>query len=237
MLAEDRSAVLSLRVTSQMQSKLADALVGRLALASLDRLAVAAFIVDRESVLHLLNAAARTLLARHRCVRVSNGRLRFRHPGWNTVFDVALRSAIQNPGRNSLLSLSSRDAEVYEVNVSSLQGDAQLACTYPLPLALAVIADLQPDAQRIVQRVRPLYGLTEAEARVMAELALGRTVEEVAAAHGVRPSTVRAQVRSIFEKTGVHRQTDLVRLALTGAPLVGSCCFHLPATEVRAISA
>jgi DNA-binding CsgD family transcriptional regulator len=26
-------------------------------------------------------------------------------------------------------------------------------------------------------------------------------------------------VRSIFEKTGVHRQTDLVRLALSAAPL------------------
>jgi DNA-binding CsgD family transcriptional regulator len=32
-------------------------------------------------------------------------------------------------------------------------------------------------------------------------------------------STVRAQVRSIFEKTGVHRQTDLVRLALNGGAL------------------
>jgi DNA-binding CsgD family transcriptional regulator len=44
-------------------------------------------------------------------------------------------------------------------------------------------------------------------------------VEQIAVAHGVRVSTVRAQVRSIFEKTAVHRQTDLVRLALSGGPL------------------
>jgi hypothetical protein len=33
---------------------------------------------------------------------------------------------------------------------------------------------------------------------------------------------VRAQVRSLFDKTGVNRQSDLVRLALTGAPLVSA---------------
>ena len=58
----------------------------------------------------------------------------------------------------------------------------------------------------------------EAEARVVSALTLGETVEQIAVAHGVRVSTVRAQVRSIFEKTGVHRQTDLVRLALSAAP-------------------
>jgi len=88
-----------------------------------------------------------------------------------------------------------------------------------LPLALVVIARPRPDAERIARRVRRLYSLTEAEGRVVSALTLGETVEQIAVAHGVRVSTVRAQVRSIFEKTGVHRQTDLVRLALSGGPL------------------
>jgi DNA-binding CsgD family transcriptional regulator len=82
-----------------------------------------------------------------------------------------------------------------------------------------VIARPRPDAERIARRVRRLYSLTEAEARVVSALTLGETVEQIAVAHGVRVSTVRTQLRSTFEKTGVHRQTDLVRLALTGAPL------------------
>lgn len=86
-------------------------------------------------------------------------------------------------------------------------------------LAEALPARPRPDAQSLVPRVRALYGLTQAEARVMAALALGETVDRIALAHGVRTSTVRAQVRSLFEKTGVNRQSDLVRLALTGAPL------------------
>jgi DNA-binding CsgD family transcriptional regulator len=76
------------------------------------------------------------------------------------------------------------------------------------------------DGRSVAQRARQLYGLTEAEARVMAALTLGETVNDIAVEHGVRASTVRAQVRSIFEKTGVNRQSDLVRLALTGAPVV-----------------
>lgn len=80
----------------------------------------------------------------------------------------------------------------------------------------------RPDTQSLASRVRGLYGLTQAEARVMAALASGETVDRIAMAHGVRTSTVRAQVRSIFEKTGVNRQSALVRLALTGAPLAAA---------------
>ena len=105
--------------------------------------------------------------------------------------------------------------------MSPLQG-GRANVSDALPLALVVIAGPRPDAECIVRRVRPLYGLTEAEARVMAALALAETVDEIARTHGVRPSTVRAQVRSIFDKTEVHRQSDLVRLALTGAALVAA---------------
>ena len=45
-------------------------------------------------------------------------------------------------------------------------------------------------------------------------------MDEIAMRHGVRASTVRARYASIFEKTGVNRPKDLVRLALTGAPLL-----------------
>lgn len=209
------------RTAKQVQMRLAEALPGRLALASLDRLAVAAFILSGGGAVYHLNASARTLLADDGCIRVANSRFRLREPAaLNTAFEAALRRATQNPPRSSLLPLPSGDKEVYEVTVSPLPGDEAALSACPVRLALVTIARPRPDAKRIVQRVRPLYGLTEAEARVMAALTLGATVDEITQAHGVRTSTVRAQVRSIFEKTGVHRQSDLVRLALTGAPLL-----------------
>jgi DNA-binding CsgD family transcriptional regulator len=206
------------RRARQVEMRLAQALPGRLALASLDRLAIAAFIVNRAGALQHLNASARTLLANDRCVRIKHGRFRFYEPALNSAFEAALRSATQEPARSSLLPLSCCKEEVYEVSVLPLEEND--AGARAQSLALVVIARPLPDATSIERRARGLYGLTEAEARVMAALTLGGTVEEIAVAHRVRTSTVRAQVRSIFEKTGVHRQTDLVRLALSGAPLL-----------------
>jgi DNA-binding CsgD family transcriptional regulator len=60
-----------------------------------------------------------------------------------------------------------------------------------------------------------LFDLTPAEARVARSLAAGETVDDIAAAGGVAHSTVRTHLRSILEKTGCHRQAEVVAL-LTG---------------------
>jgi DNA-binding NarL/FixJ family response regulator len=188
-------------------------------LASLDRLGVTAFIVNANGTVHQQNDRARNLLAGDEAVSVANSRLRFSDPALNTTLETALHKATQPARRSSLFPVRAGKNEVYEVNVSPLQPAKDGERVPALPLALVVIARPRPDAERIARRVRRLYGLTEAEARVVAALTLGETVKQIAVAHGVRVSTVRAQVRSIFEKTGVHRQTDLVRLALNGGPL------------------
>ncbi len=56
------------------------------------------------------------------------------------------------------------------------------------------------------------YRLTSAEAAVAQALASERPVSEIADARGVSIATVRAQLRSIFEKTGVRSQAQLVAL-------------------------
>jgi DNA-binding CsgD family transcriptional regulator len=188
-------------------------------LASLDRLSVTAFIVSANGAIHHHNESAHKLLAADEWIRVASSRLRFADPALSATLDAAVNKATRAPARSSLFPARAGRNEVYEVNVSPLQPAEESTAVPPVPLALVVIARPRPDAERIARRVRRLYGLTEAEARVVAALTLGETVDQIAVAHGVRVSTVRAQVRSIFEKTGVHRQTDLVRLALAAAPL------------------
>jgi DNA-binding CsgD family transcriptional regulator len=56
------------------------------------------------------------------------------------------------------------------------------------------------------------FGLSPTEARVAVQLAQGAVIKQIAQAHRTSVSTVRSQVVSIFNKTGVRRQTDLVRL-------------------------
>lgn len=57
-----------------------------------------------------------------------------------------------------------------------------------------------------------IFGLTAAEAELLSLLSLGYSVEQCAQHRGVRISTARTQVRAIFSKTGVSRQSELMRL-------------------------
>jgi len=189
------------------------------ALAGLDRLGFAAFILDANGAVREMNERANKLLCGDPCVHMGNARLRFSDAALNTTFEAALHGATWHPPRSSLFRLRGAHNELHEVTVSPLY-PAEGAPANTAGLALAVVARSRPDADHVARRVRRLYGLTDAEARVAAALALGETVCQIAVAYGVRISTVRAQVRSIFEKTGVHRQSDLVRLALTAPPQI-----------------
>ena len=63
-----------------------------------------------------------------------------------------------------------------------------------------------------VELVQSLFDLRPAEARVARSLSAGETVENIASTGGVSLNTVRGQVRCVLEKTGCHRQAEVVAL-------------------------
>ena len=69
-------------------------------------------------------------------------------------------------------------------------------------------------AQSSHELARRLFGLTRVEAALALRLAEGFTLDEVSEQMGIRRNTARTHLRSIFCKTGVQRQTMLVRLLL-----------------------
>lgn len=77
------------------------------------------------------------------------------------------------------------------------------------PVLLRLVAMHQACAG-VCDRLRRLFGLTQAEAQITAQLASGCSVECIADERGVSVDTVRAQMRSIFQKTGLHRQGELI---------------------------
>ncbi len=70
------------------------------------------------------------------------------------------------------------------------------------------VRDCAPSQSRLIQ----VFGLTPAEAKLTAHLIDGLTLTAAAEALGISRNTARAQLSSIFAKTGVNRQTQLVRL-------------------------
>lgn len=72
-----------------------------------------------------------------------------------------------------------------------------------------------------VDLVCRLLDLTRTEARLALLLAAGHSTDEVASLMNIRRNTARTHLRSIFYKTGVTRQTLLVRLLLNSIGTLG----------------
>ena len=69
--------------------------------------------------------------------------------------------------------------------------------------------------------IQKLFGLTPREAALALRLAGGRTMQEAAEDLGISQSTARAHLRAIFSKTGLDRQTKLVRTILKSVAMLG----------------
>jgi DNA-binding CsgD family transcriptional regulator len=82
-------------------------------------------------------------------------------------------------------------------------------------LVITTVARMGVASTHVIQC---LFDLTPAEARVARGIAVGKTVDEVAHEAGLAATTVRNQLKSIFSKTGVTRQADLVGI-LAGTEL------------------
>jgi DNA-binding CsgD family transcriptional regulator len=115
------------------------------------------------------------------------------------------------------------------------QGGALIHCNEEGELSLVVHvvpfgqhADLQPDKERpvaglvivdcqqgIIDRINAFadfFALTAGEARVVAQLVSGGGVTKAASRLNIAPSTVRSHLTHIMEKTGTHRQAELVKI-------------------------
>jgi DNA-binding CsgD family transcriptional regulator len=91
----------------------------------------------------------------------------------------------------------------------------QVAFALARPAALLTIADPERRPVLAAERLRSLWGLTPAEARLASELAQDVALKDAAERLGVAERTARVHLNAVLRKTGARRQTELVRLLLT----------------------
>ena len=90
-------------------------------------------------------------------------------------------------------------------------------------VAVLYVSDLDTGTLRRREALRELYGLTEAESHLVELLCQGSSLDEAADARGVTLNTARSQLKQVFAKTHTSRQSELVRLVLSGvASMAGS---------------
>lgn len=185
----------------------------------LDTLSAPVFLVDRAVRLIHANDAAHAIVRSGDPLRIRGGALRAAEPGVSQALAVAVEASV--------------DVEVLRrkgMGIPVRCGDGVVAALYVLPLMHVVETsfDLERFPQAVaavfMARASPvpvaetgvvstLFGLTSAEARVFEGIVEGRSITGIAERLGVRESTVRTHLLRVYDKTGLRRQTDLVRMA------------------------
>ncbi len=205
-----------IRRASQLHLELAAVRVqAALGIDAADSLDYPVMIVDEHARILFSNRAAEELLASDTsAVTSSQGRLVGKTSRVHSQLIVALRSATAASGAGTrAFSLRDEDGRFpQQVMALPLRADSVLVSHWQRPLALVAVTDVASSTSVGVDTLRELYGLSGAEARVVTALARGDSVAEVAEAHQVTLNTIRTQMKSVFQKTGTHRQGELLTL-------------------------
>lgn len=120
--------------------------------------------------------------------------------------DCYVPIALADPERSQPLTLIVRPGPPYGPVSAPLKRTAVIVLRDPARRAMLPEGDLEQ-----------LFGLSPAEARLATRLANGDDLDGAASGLNIGRNTVRSQLQSIFAKTGVNRQGDLVRLLLSSA--------------------
>jgi DNA-binding CsgD family transcriptional regulator len=90
------------------------------------------------------------------------------------------------------------------------------------PAAVLFISDPDRNLELPIDLLQRCYELTPAEARLTMVLLEGHSLKEAADSCGVTHNTAKSQLKSVFLKTQVQRQGELIRLLLNTAGVVRS---------------
>ena len=193
---------------------------------AVNQLSVASIILDEQGRMLTTNAVGRALLDQGEGLSLRDGHLHIEGRNINKELQEALTSIIREqlhgetsmvralrvprPGGRSDLGLVVRPVP------ASQWSEGQVS-----PSAAVFISD--PDLQESTSQpiLGALFELTPAEANLATVLARGLNLAQVSVAQNVSQHTARAQLKSIFAKTGVSRQAELVRLVLKSVASLG----------------
>ncbi|MFE0755298.1 helix-turn-helix transcriptional regulator [Inquilinus sp. NPDC058860] len=186
-------------------------------------------LVDSDCRPYFVNGRAAEIARRHRGLRLSSAGVAAALPAETAFLRqlVAAMSAIVARPADAALPRSA--AASARLCLSDPEGGAPLVLTVAPVTAVdpadgrcgparAAIFLAAPDAARSVDEraLIAAFGLTVREAEVAARLASGATIGSLAEEWGISANTVRGYLKAVFDKTGVHRQADLVRLVMQG---------------------
>ncbi len=200
--------------------------MGTLYAEAINRLAVATLVLDEAGNVVQLNDVARELLETADGLKLVGGRIEATYPSDNRELHRLIRQAAEvhqggeKPTRDAL-SIARPSGEVSLGVVVEPVPVTEWAEGKGQPALVLYIRDAVGRSQVDNRVAKELFNFTPAETALALELANGLSLEEAAETLGIMRNTARAHLRSIFSKTGVRRQAELVRVMLNSVVALG----------------
>jgi DNA-binding CsgD family transcriptional regulator len=182
---------------------------------TLDGIGAGIFLVDATGDIVHANAAGHVMLKEASVLHAAGRRLMANDPQTDQtladIFATAGDEAIRIKG--IVVSLTARDGEQYAAHVLPLISATRkrAGASYAAVAALfvhktALNTPLPPEA------IAKAYKLTPTELRVLLAIVEVGGVPEVSKALGIAETTVKTHLGRLYQKTGLGRQADLVKL-------------------------
>ena len=182
-----------------------------------DGLRAGVILVDSAGRVVHANAAAHALLSDGRVLRVSRGRLACGDTKANLDLQAILAAAALGDcaiGTKGIpLPTAPNMPEPFVAHVLPLAaGERRRAAVHHAATAAVFVQKAAIEAFSPPEVMAEVFKLTMTELRVLFAIVEVGGVPEVAQVLGIAPSTVRTHLARVYEKTGVARQADLVKL-------------------------
>ena len=178
--------------------------------AVIDVLPDATFVLDSMATILYSNKAARELINHERCLSIRDERFNFAEKDVQAAFfrtsAQVVRSSMGKEGYCSeTLFLKRQNRTPLIFVIRPIENSELLA-------GGALVSVYEPDNRPLptADHIAAYFDLTPAEAQVCAALISGKDAQTISDQLGRSVSTVRSQIKQIFQKTGCSRQGELI---------------------------
>jgi DNA-binding CsgD family transcriptional regulator len=195
---------------------------------AMDHLTMATLILDHEGRVIHGNGAAHEILAQHDGIILDGNHLTLPHSEDAELFHAAFSRALAGrrsgqPSSVEVVRIHRRaDQEPIVVVVKPAASHSSAGDRAMLGAVAVFLSTERGITESTGAGIQKLLGLTNKETQLALCLANGRSLQESAADIGITLSTARAHLRAIFAKTGIDRQSRLVRVILRSVAAIGA---------------
>jgi DNA-binding CsgD family transcriptional regulator len=184
--------------------------------ALLERIDGAALLVERDRRIREANSEAAAAMQAGKLVNGAGGMLCLRDGAGQRWLEENLARLVDGQPVAATTTVIRNEQRIFRVGLTVAPDYVEegfAALVRPRPVVLVVIRQLAGGKSRIDETsLRFAFGLSTAEVRLCEVLANGHSLAQAAEMLGISEGTVRQRVKVVFQKTGTHRQGELIAL-------------------------